>query len=820
MKPEKGQDPYRKREKRRYVEPIASREHIDEVLQQAAKPLTVKQLARQLGMPASEARVDALSKRVWAMVRDGQIEAEDEKFNAINKADLIAGKVQGHADGFGFLIREDDGEDLFLGPRQMRQVFDGDQVQVSQRGYNARGKPEGVIHWVSHRAHQFLAGRCYSDSGKYYLEPANSRISQQLLLETGQELPDGQWVVVEIIDYPTMHHQALAKVTEVLGGDDQAGIEVDVALHRFDIPHQWPKSVLDEVGELPPEVVEQDKTQRVDLRDLPLVTIDGEDARDFDDAVFCEKLPRGGWRLVVAIADVANYVGIETALDKEASLRGNSVYFPQRVIPMLPELLSNGLCSLNPKVDRLAMVCDMRVSAEGKVSRYQFYEAVICSHARLTYTQVAAVLEESEGEQASDFRAQQPELEPPLQNLFELYQLLLNRRELRGAIDFATTETSIRFNSRGKIEQIVPVQRNTAHRIIEECMLAANVCTAKFLASNKVPTLFRVHDKPKLEKLEALQQYLAEFGIRLLAQGKQLKDVAPSDYQQAMSRVLERPDYQSLQVMLLRSMPQAVYGPDNLGHFGLAYDAYTHFTSPIRRYPDLLVHRAIKAMIYSESECPNVRRVKAGSGTVAQYYPYDVKRIGQAGENCSLTERRADEATRDVMSWLKCQYMAEHVGAQFDGRISAVMNFGLFVELQDFYIEGLVHISGLQDDYYNFDSQRQWLVGERSGKRFAMGDMVKVQLAAVNVDERKIDLSLVGMDEFKRSDGRKKSGKKSQTKGPSDKKNKSKIKGGGGSKGKGKSSRVKKTQSKIDLASGAGKARKKPAQKKGRSGSK
>jgi ribonuclease R len=553
---------------------------------------------------------------------------------------------------------------------------------------------------------------------------------------------DGQFVTVQIVEYPTHRTVAIGQVTEVLGDYLAPGMEIDVAIRNFDIPHVWPAAVELEASRIDPVVLETDKAGRVDLRQLPLVTIDGEDARDFDDAVYCEKR-RGGYRLIVAIADVSHYVQPGSALDAEALKRGNSVYFPQQVVPMLPEVLSNGLCSLNPKVDRLCMVCDMNISLAGRITAHKFYEGVMYSHARLTYTKVSALLEEPDSELGRQVAREHGDVVEPVQRLHELFKILRASREKRGALDFESNETRIIFSKDRKIEKIVPVVRNQAHMLIEECMLAANVCAAEFVSSHELPALYRNHEGPRDEKLSKLRTYLGALGIPFTT-GKKPQ---PSDFQAVLERIQERPDTHIIQTMLLRSLTQAVYSPNNLGHFGLAYEAYAHFTSPIRRYPDLLLHRVIRARLRTEHTMmqamgDKIRRMRGN--TAADAGMPDTAKMLAFGEHCSMTERRADEATRDVMAWLKCEYMQDRVGEEFDGVISAVTSFGIFVELTDIYVEGLVHISRLQGDYYDFDAAMQKLVGSRSGTQFALGDTVRVKVAAVNLDERKMDFELVG----------------------------------------------------------------------------
>lgn len=753
-------DPHAEREANRYDNPIPSREYILELLADAREPLNHAQLCRALQLRDHE-QVEALRKRLRAMERDAQLMVNRRgAYGLVDKLHLQHCRVQGHRDGYGFAIALEEAEDIYLSARQMQQVFDGDEVLVAVTGVDRRGRQEGKIVEVLHRGVQSVVGRYQEESGIGFVVPDNQRISQQILIpprEKGEARP-GQIVTAQIVEYPTRKLGAKGRISEVLGDHLDPGLEIDVAIRSHEIPWEWPEAVLAEAGSLEAEPREEDKALRVDLRDRAFVTIDGEDARDFDDAVYCDKR-RGGWRLWVAIADVSHYVRPGSALDEEAANRGNSVYFPERVVPMLPEALSNGLCSLNPGVDRLAMVCEMELGRTGKLLRYQFYEAVIHSHARLTYTQVAEVL--AQGQHADV----DPRRYADLQRLHALFKVLRAARDERGAIDFDTVETRIVFDAQRKIESIVPVERNEAHMLIEECMLCANVAAARFYEEADWPILYRVHQGPSAERLENLRGFLGELGLDLGGGDKP----SPGDYRQLLAQVAGRDDASVIQTMMLRSLSQAVYQPENGGHFGLDYPAYAHFTSPIRRYPDLLVHRGIRRMVRSAEPCERVRRV-AGAIDIPtkRIFPYDLAAMVVNGEHCSMTERRADDATREVQAWLKCEYLQEHVGEEFDGVVAAVTSFGLFVELVDLYIEGLVHISALPGDYYQFDSARQRLVGERSGRRFGLGAKVRVQVARVDLDDRKIDLELVAAADpapKPARPGSKKKGRKSKTAG-------------------------------------------------------
>ena len=718
-------DPHAEREAANYENPIPSREVILELLSEAEKPLDHTHIAKSLNLVEPE-QLEALRKRLRAMERDGQLMVNRRNaYCLVDKMHLLHCRVQGHRDGYGFAMPIAEGEDIYLSARQMHFVFDGDEVLIQVTGEDRRGRLEGKVIEVLQRKHKTVVGRYKEESGIGFVIPDNGRLTQQILIPTKAKgsVEVGQIVTVEITDYPTRQLGAKGRIAEVLGEHLDPGMEIDVAIRSHGIPWEWPDEVLHEAAGLEAEPLEEDKQHRVDLRQLPFVTIDGEDARDFDDAVYCEEGSGGNWRLWVAIADVSHYVWPDSALDQEASLRGNSVYFPARVVPMLPEALSNGLCSLKPDVDRLAMVCEMELTAAGVLAKYRFYESIIHSHARLTYTQVGEVLEQGSHADVDSQRV------PDLKRLHSLYRVLRAARDKRGAIDFETVETRIIFDEHRKIEAIVPVVRNDAHKLIEECMLCANVATARFYDANKLPILFRVHEGPGEEKLEGLRKFLGELGLDLGGGDKP----TPVHYQQLLLQIVDREDANVIQTMLLRSLSQAVYQPENKGHFGLHYEAYAHFTSPIRRYPDLLVHRGIRHLIRSGGNAKGVLRIKGAEPIPAkQIFPYDVRSMVIQGEHSSMSERRADDATREVDSWLKCEYLQEHVGDEFDGVISAVTGFGLFVELKDLYIEGLVHITALPGDYYNFDKAHQRLTGERSGRSFQLGGIVRVQVAGVD----------------------------------------------------------------------------------------
>lgn len=714
-------DPHYNREKEKYELPIPSREFIIETLNEFGRPMSRAHLLDKLSLEDPQEQ-EALGFRLKAMLRDGQI-MQDRKgrFCLLNRINLVRGRVQGHPDGFGFFIPEQStGEDMVLAPGEMRGVMHGDLVLAYPIGVDRRGRTEAKIHEIVEHANTSVVGRFFIEHGIGIVVPDNKRIPQDvtILPDEFNNATNGQIVLAEIIAFPSRRHQAIGKIIHVLGEHMSPGMEIEIATHAHNLPVEFPQDTLVEVGKIPMHVTPDEIKGRKDLRALPFVTIDGEDAKDFDDAVYCELTPSGDYCLYVAIADVSHYVKPGSALDQEAARRGNSVYFPGKVIPMLPEALSNGICSLNPKVDRLCMVAEVLISPEGKIKRSRMYKGVFYSQARLTYTQVGLWLES--GESAPEYSA----VWPHVQTLNALYHVLKAARKKRGAIDFDTVETRIIFDENRKIQQISPVIRNDAHRLIEECMLAANVAVAQFLAKSNLPVLYRVHPAPEEEKIAVLRQFLSEMGFRLGGGEKP----EPKDFQKTLEDLGERPEKKLIEMVMLRSLKQAQYIEENAGHFGLAYPAYTHFTSPIRRYPDLLIHRAISACLeHAEKDV----------------YPYNAEEIGRYGRQCSVTERRADDATRDAVSWLKCEYMQDKLGQTFTGTITSVTAFGLFVELDQIYVEGLVHISNLKSDYYQFDPAKHRLLGERSGHIYRLGEKLSVMVARVDLEDRKIDFEPV-----------------------------------------------------------------------------
>ena len=720
-------DPNYQAELEKYENPVPSREFILKTIREYDAPMSREELLEAFHI-YDEERIEGVRRRLRAMENDGQLVFTKGKRYALpEKMDLIKGTVIGHRDGYGFLQVEGD-DDWFIPNTQMSRVMHGDFVLAQPNGTDRFKRKEVRIVRVLEARKKQIVGRFFLESGIGFVVPDDSRISQDILIPDEHRLGArmGQVVVVELQERKASFSRPVGFITEILGDNLAPGMEIEIALRNHDIPHTWSEGVEKQIRQLSEEVPEEAKQGRVDLRDLPLVTIDGESARDFDDAVFAQK-EGDGWRLWVAIADVSYYVRPKTALDLEAANRGNSVYFPTRVIPMLPEILSNGLCSLNPQVDRLCLVAEMTVSAQGELTGYQFYEAVMNSHARLTYTKVWKMLQGDE-----ELRERYQTLVPHLEELYAMFQILAKARQERGAIEFETVENQFVFNPQGRIERIEPLVRNDAHKIIEECMILANIAAARFVENANEPALYRIHDKPSEEKLVSFKSFINECGL-IWNVGL---DPQPKDYATLIEQLADRPDRELIQTMLLRSLKQAVYAPDNIGHFGLALQEYAHFTSPIRRYPDLLLHRAIKYLI--EKEKGNKRHYTEGGG-----YHYSLDDMDQFGDACSATERRADEATREVADWLKCEFMQDHLGEEFEGVISSVTGFGLFVKLNELLIDGLVHISTLENDYYHYDAARQRLVGG-SGVIYRLGDPVKVKVINVNLDDKKIDFALLG----------------------------------------------------------------------------
>ena len=746
-----SKDPHFDREQVKYENPVASREYLLSILSEYTNTseggLSYVDICAKLNAADEDSRI-GIQRRLRAMEREGQVLFNrDKKYEVQKQDELIRGRVIGHRDGFGFLKHSDTEKDLFIAIGQMSTLIHDDIVEGTLGQTDRKGRTEFRVNRVLEPRKEAIVGRYFFEQGMSIVIPDDNRICHEIVIPKEHTLgaKQGNVVVVEIVQRPRRNMNPTGKITEVLGEHLAPGMEIETALRNFDIPHTWPSAVTNSVSQLTAEVPEEAKLGRVDLRMLPLVTIDGEDARDFDDAVYCEPQTGGGWKLWVAIADVSSYVKLGTALDNEAQNRATSVYFPEQVIPMLPEALSNGLCSLNPDVDRLCMVCEMHIDKDGKLGEYSFYEAVMRSHARFTYTKVWHILSGDE-----KLLERYKERVDDLVNLNGLYKALKQARQNRGAIEFESLETKFVFNAHRKIEHIVPLVRNDAHKIIEECMIMANVCAAQYIETNNAEALFRVHDKPDEDRLITFRSYLAEVGIEFRA-GNQ---PTPKDFAQVALKIEDRVDKELIQTMLLRSMKQAIYDGTNLGHFGLALEAYAHFTSPIRRYPDLVVHRVIKAIINKQ------HANKACKG--AKFYTE--QEIEALGEQCSMAERRADDATRDVADWLKCEFMQDHVGDAFEGVVASVTNFGLFVRINDYQIDGLIHITSLANDYYRYDQIKQCLVGESGGVTYRLGDPLRIKVVAVNLDERKIDLMVDGQQVTNKPVHKKNKGKSNPTK--------------------------------------------------------
>ncbi|RUO23028.1 ribonuclease R [Aliidiomarina minuta] len=766
-------------EQPQYEVVIPSRDEFLEAVANQVKPLPFEDIVEQFKLHDERQQIGA-KRRLRAMERDGQLVfTKANAYGLPERMDLKKGWVVGHRDGFGFVRLEEGGKDLFLPHHQMQLTLHGDKVLVKESGTDSRGRAEARIVRVVEAGQQEIVGRFFVEQGMSVVVPDDTRITQDLIIppENVNGARHGQMVVAKVTARPSRRSSPVGTVVEILGEHMAPGMEIQVAIREHGIPYEWSEEVNAEIEQIAPEVTAEDKKGRVDLTDMPLVTIDGEDARDFDDAVYAE--PDGkGFRLWVAIADVTHYVRPGTLLDKEANTRGTSVYFPDNVVPMLPEALSNGLCSLNPNVDRLCMVAEMSIDAKGKLKNSQFYPAVMNSKARLTYTKVYRMLEGD-----PKLREQYAEQLPHIENLKLLYDVLKKSRSERGAIEFETLETRFIFNAQRKIEEIVPVKRNVAHMMIEECMIMANVAAARFVEKQEGNALFRVHETPDDDRLDGFRAFLGELGLSLGGG----EEPQPKDFTNLLQKVADRPDSELIQTLLLRSLKQAVYTPDNEGHFGLALDEYAHFTSPIRRYPDLLLHREIKYQLRSTN--------KKLAGLDGGFH-YGEKQMAELGAHCSSTERRADEATRQVDEWLKCEFMQDHVGAEFEGVISTVTNFGFFVRLRDLMIDGLVHISNLSSEYYHFDAERHFLIGEHSRRIFRIGDNVQVKVNSVNLDERKIDFGLLNIETAGSLETRREAKVSAEKAKKSDKKKKPGKKGAPGKSRSGKGGRAPKAKQK------------------------
>ena len=692
--------------------------------------LTREQIANALDL-YSEQDKEALRRRLRAMERDGQLMFNKYKgYALIDESLMVSGKISIHQDGFGFVSYSDTEKDLFLTAGEISHVFDGDVVQVlmSPSGPHSKSGSRSFnkLIKVLERNTTQIVGILKRKGDDFYLLPDSSKILHKVEVDDRKmmDAKAGQLVNTDITEYPTFRQNTLVQIAEVLGHPEDPGIEITVALHRHGLVEGWTDEEFDHAEAFGAEVAEEDKVGRADYRNLSFMTIDGADARDFDDAVYCERKNNGEWRLMVAIADVSHYVRPDDVLDVEAQTRATSIYFPGHVVPMLPETLSNGLCSLNPDVDRLAIVCDMTINAKGLVIRSEFSEGLIHSHARLTYDQANAVAVKRQSKMARDVANSNPGIIDHIKNLHDLYKLLIPARSKRGAIDFDTQELKFNLNKNKKIASMSPVIRNDAHKMIEEFMLCANVATANFLDEHKIPSLFRSHDGPTDKKLTALREFLSEKGLVLAGGDKPTSQ----HYNQLLTKIVDRGDASIIRTMLLRSQSQADYSPKNDGHFGLAYDAYAHFTSPIRRYPDLLVHRAIRMKIADKkkSTFQRLKSLMVNRRAVNAEYPYDKKDMKELGIHCSNQSRQADEVSREVENWLKCQYMQKFKGETFNAGVTGITHLGLFIELDQIGIEGLVHSTNLTD----------------AQKEYVLGDKLEVVLSNIDMQQRKINFQI------------------------------------------------------------------------------
>ncbi len=670
----------------------------------------MRDISKSLGLEKKKLS-SALGMRLKAMVRDGQlIQNKKLKYEIDRYSELVSGSVLAHRDGYAFVRPESGGADIYLGQKEARCVFHGDTVLVKLIGKDKKSRPSGKLVEVLERGATEFIGEYFEEKSVAYVKAKDRRISQKIVLK--QKLADvvnGALVNVVIVTQPTRVSGPIGEVNEVLGDALSPSGEVDLVIRKHQLPYKWSKPVVTEVTKIARHIEETEFATRRDLRDLAFVTIDGADAQDFDDAVFVQSAA-GNKKLYVAIADVSHYVLPDSFIDNEARDRGTSVYFPDRVVPMLPEELSNGICSLVPNEDRLVLVCEMVVTPAGKIISSEFYSGIICSHARLIYEDVQDWLDGDEHALGTTSLAAKNNL----LGLYQVFDSFKKAKDRRGALEIGTVEPKFTLNSRGEIENIEASVRVDAHKIIEECMIAANTVAANFLLEKNSNSLFRVHELPGEEKVQALTAFLKLMGINLGVTEK----LESRHYASVLKVAKDRKERRVIETMVLRSLKLAAYSEKNSGHFGLGLDSYTHFTSPIRRYPDLMVHRAIK------------------SGGATQ----DKKDVEELALQCSNFERRAELASRDVIAYLKCQYMRDKIGEEFSGLVTATTDFGLFVELADIFIEGLVHVTSLPSDYYIYSEGAHSLRGRKSGAIFSLGQLLKVVVSGVSVDERKIDL--------------------------------------------------------------------------------
>jgi ribonuclease R len=701
-------------------------------------PATARELSKLLKIPREDRH--AFTRDLQALTEAGELlQIRGNRFGLPDKMDLIVGRLHTNAGGFGFVAPENttraEGKDIFIAAANLTEAMHGDRVVARIERQTPKG-PEGRVIRVLERRSDSVVGRFVTDaSGLGYVVPFDRRVLADIQVPSGQSssAEPGEMVLVEITRWPTASRGPVGRVTEVLGDINEPGVDTQIIIRKFGIPDAHSEDAIEEATRLGGEVKDRDIRGRKDFRGTPTVTIDGEDARDFDDAITIEQLANGHFWLGVHIADVAHYVKEGSALDEEAYDRGTSVYFTERAVHMFPSELATGLCSLNPHVDRLVQSCLMEVDRRGQVVRYETHDGVIHSDARMTYTQVNAILTDRD----EDARTQHRTLVPMFELMHELFDILHQGRRRRGSIDFDLPEAEVVLSEFGQIEAIIATERNIAHRIIEEFMLLANETVAAHLVAGDVPALHRVHEPPDQKKVLEFEEFITTLGYSLAASGSHVR---PKHFQKLIDRMKGTPEERPIAALMLRTMQKARYDAASLGHFGLAAEHYTHFTSPIRRYPDLVVHRMLR---------------ESRTGPIAAARRAELEdELPETGRHTSEMERRSDEAERELLQWKKVRFMADKVGDEYEGFVTGVAQFGLFVELVEHYVEGLVHISSMADDYYRFVEQQHILAGENTRKTYRLGDKVRVQVVRVDMESRRIDLGLTDILDRVRRDER------------------------------------------------------------------
>ena len=713
MKKEKRTD--RKRED-------LSAEELLQVMREEDRPLLLREILHRLGLQKEQRR----GAREWlrGLAEEGRVvRIRGNRYGLPSKMNLIVGRVKAHPDGYGFVIPEsEEEEDIFISPRNLKEAMHGDRVVARIESVRKKGR-EGSVIRILERKTRKVVGKFMRAKNYSYIIPEDERILQEVFIpegETKRARPD-QIVVAEITQYPTERARPVGRITHLLGYPDDPDIEPQIIIHKYDLPHRFSSAAIKEAQNFPLTPPPPEYKDRVDLRGIPTFTIDGENARDFDDAVSIEKEKDGGMKLYVSISDVSHYVKGETALDNEAYFRGTSVYFPDRAIPMFPTEISNEICCLHPRMDRLTLTAELRYDANGEGRGIKFYSSVIRSDERLTYTWVRKMLVDGDSELKGKFK----DLLPSLELMADLCRELRRRRAERGAIDFDLPEPTVILNLQGETEEVIRAERNLAHQIIEEFMIAANEAVAHFMEERGFPFIYRIHEPPKKEMIDEFRRFISQLGYKM----RKDSDHSPKEFQRILSEVKGRPEERVVNEILLRSMKWAKYSAINLGHFGLASDGYTHFTSPIRRYPDLIVHRLLKKVL-------SKKEVKLPEEILANKADY-----------LSNRERVAMEAEREILNRYRVRFMRDKIGEEFEGIISGVTAFGFFVELKNIFVEGLVRVTSLYDDYYQYHEKRYCLVGERTHKTFRIGDKVKVRVERVDLERRHIDFGIIqGID--------------------------------------------------------------------------